>query len=365
MADAAPQNLPVTNMTANPLEKLVKDYFVLCTPGETVKAVLRIAGDPEKLSLQFGPALLSNQAYAQAIQQFDLIQPKLKQWLEEENKDDIKWDILTNRIVSLLGKQAVRNVALSVMINKLLGTLPKKATDRLALMPREQAKIAITLEDYCTERNIPYVETIFEAGFHYDILTAIMTKIKAPKDAITAVGTAYEEGLKVAKIAFELGQKMGAFKYSKYVFAAAVLSQIGKPFMHISFPKELGAASWAEFLKEIDKYKLRKIQYQYLMEPKKFAFQHSEIGALYILSVGIFPDLEKAIYFYQQPELLKHVDSDAYKLALLLSVSASVALTDTQAGSTNAPVNPAQKATLKDIKLKESDVNAAMKKIKG
>lgn len=365
MSDAKTQAMPETNLTKNPLQKLISDYCISSSPGETVKRALAIAHDPEKLSIQFGSVFMDNQAYAQAIQQFDLIQPKLKQWLEEENKDDIKWDIITNRIVSLLGKQAVRNVALSVMINKLLGTLPKKQTDRIAIMPRDQAKIAITLEDLCTEKNIPYVEIAFEAGFHFDILTAIMTKAKAPKDAIASIATSYEDGLKVAKIAFELGQKMGAFKYSKYVFAASVLTQIGKPLMYLSFPKELGPSSWAEFNKNLDKYKLRKIQYQFLMESKIFPFQHSEIGALFVLAVGLLPDLEKAIYFYEQPELLKSVDTDSYKLALLLAISVSIALTDTPAGSTVAPVNPALIALAKDIKLKESDLGAAMKKIKG
>ena len=215
----------------NPIQKLIGDYFIPASPGNTVRQVLSISGDPKKLSLQFGPVFMRNQLYAQSIQQFDMIQIKLKQWLEEENKDDIQWDILTNRIGSLLGKHTTRNVAISVMINKILGTFPKKTSERLSLNRRDHAKHAIQIEEYCVDENIPYPEIGFEAGLHYDILSALLTKYKASKEAQNVITTSFYEGIKVSKVAVDLGQYVGAFKYSKYIFVASLLSQIGKVFM--------------------------------------------------------------------------------------------------------------------------------------
>ncbi len=156
-------------------------------------------------------------------------------------------------------------------------------------------------------------------------------------------------------MAYALGEKAKEIKTGKYLFAAGLLLPIGKVLMTCLFPKTGTGNTWPDFLAEVDRAGDRRFDYLRFLEPKKFPTTHAELSSLFVNFGGILRVIEKALYFYQDPEPLKKASPDLYNLATLLSLATRMA--STQGG--NFKFEPFQNRWMSYNRLTPEQVQAA------
>ena len=343
--------------------KLIEDYLQPSVLGKTMLATIKAAVDPDTRAQALVPLITDNQAYTHFLQKIDILQSRINEWNSDEAKTVNKDRVILERIFTLLGKQASKNTVACVRLNRMMGVAPRKESERMALNPKEQLKLAIAAEDFCIDQKLAYSGMAYLGGFHYDWLTGLMNKNKLPKDAITYVTEVWNNSFKTARIAYDLSRQLKSFKYDHYVFPAALTMNIGKVFMSIAHPKELDGKSWAIFMQEMDKFGEKKPEAMALFEKKKFPFTHNEYSAVFVSWFQILSPVEKAIYHYQDPYYLKNLDIDLYRLAAILSISSTLATVPMISGNEYLMLNKAQRTWLKELKINETDVLDITKKV--
>ncbi|MBC7691947.1 MAG: hypothetical protein H7222_09265 [Methylotenera sp.] len=313
-----------------------------------MRSLLEASADPVIRPLDLATLFRRNQTYAQLIRRMDLLQSRIAEWVAEDEKRLDMGDVILDRIVSLLGKQATRNAGVCIGLHRLSGTLPKKETDRFNLNPQDQIKFALTVEAFCQENSLAYSEKAYVAGLHYDWLKAIFVKNKTSKDAQTALSNAFTEGFEMARIAYDLSRLVKNFKYDHYVFSAALLEPIGMSLMSALYPKDLAAKSWSAFIADCEKFKGRKDDAFDALQSQRFDIRHHELSALVVNYFGILATVEKAVHFSKEPHFLKGADSDLYRLAAILSMAKTL--------QRKKPMSEVQKDYMRDLQIAEHEV---------
>lgn len=303
------------------LSKCITTYLQPCVPGPTLEGVLSVVANHDLYPRDLAPAVWPNQAYTQFILKVDFLQTRVNEWVAESPEGQPNYKVIIQRIFTLLGKQASRNLVACVRLNRALGVIPRKSQDRMPLQPNEQLKHAIAAEEFCQSRDYAFSEVAFTGGLHYDLLLATMTRGKASRDALAAFPTQWAESLKTAHFAYELGSRMKSFKSNHTLFAAGLVMGIGKILMTAMYPKELAAKSWPGFLTECEKLKTGRWLYMEVQETKRFEVTHSELSALAVSYCKMLAPIEKAVRYYENPYYLKKIAPDLYFLSALLSLA--------------------------------------------
>jgi hypothetical protein len=342
-------------MDVGRFSQLIAEYLQPLVPGQTVRTLIEASADPVVRPLDLAQIIKANQSYSQLLRRMDLLQSRIAEWKAEDEKRADMGDVILDRIVSLLGKQATRNAGVCIGLHKLQGTLPKKESDRFNLTPQDQIKSALAAEGFCQEHNLAYSEIAYVAGLHYDWLKAIFVRNKAPKDALTALSAAWTEGFEAARIAYDLSRLVKDFKFDRMVFAAALLEPIGKSLIAALYPKDLAAASWSAFLSDCDKFKTRKEEAFDAFEKVRFDPTYREASALIIQYFGLLSPIEMAVYFSQHPYFLKKANRDLYRLSGIISLARGL-----QKGcSLDGP----KRALLLELKIAEHEVTSLSKEM--
>ena len=339
------------------LSKLVTGYMIRSVPGETPREIVKLASDPDKRALDLVPLFLRNQSYEQHLQRLDLLGQRIADWKTENPNGTIERDVLCERIVALLGKSSIRNVALCIAFHKMNGALPRKAGDKFSLAPQDQLKHALEAEAFCQENGLAHADVAYQAGLHYDILRSLFTAQKLPKDAEATLAAAWLEGKKAARIAYDISRTFKSFKFERYAFAGTLLLPIGKALLSVAFPKEQGDRSWVTFQGEIDKIKFKKLDSLLALEPKRFPVGHAGMSSLFVSFIGLNRPIEKALAYYPTPYYLKKTDTDLARLAQVFHLSLALSQTDFMKGNlTELPLNPAQKSWFRELGMNETHV---------
>jgi hypothetical protein len=309
------------------LSQLLRDFLMPAIPATTVLETIRASGN-EKIRVQeLMPLLQTNPSLAHFLMKLTFLANKVKDWRAEVPETVDHSVVITERILSLLGKNLVRNITASIALNRLLGAnLPRKSKDTsLNIDYAQQLPFAIGAQEYCLDRKLMHADMAFNAGLHYDLLSTLLTKKKASQDQKAAVKEAFDEGFAIARVAYKVGQKMRKIRYDRYVFAGALLVPAGKVIMGMLFPKELKEKSWAQLVADCDKHPKGRFEALATYESRRLPLTYSEISGLLASFGETLRPVERAISCVSRPYYLDSIDPGLASLAGLWSVSRSAA----------------------------------------
>jgi hypothetical protein len=336
----------------------ILDQFLRPTAPDPVAAgVIVGAGDENLRAASFAPLINSDLRYRNYLFAQTFLSERMSDWLEENAQSADRERIALDRTLGLLGKAPVRNLMACAHVEKILGTLDlseiidpeKKVNPR----PTELIPFALASEKICQDRSWIFSEAAFSAGIHYDWLSAAIKKKGGTPEEKTSIANAFADGALTAKMAYTLGERTREIKSGKYLFAAGLLLPIGKALMGCLFPK--GAVPvWNEFVAESEKIPERKYDFYRYVEHRRFPVTHAELGGLFVNFGLVLREVEKAIYFYQDPEPLRQTLPELYQLSVMLSLANRMA----GAKGGDFPLESFQLAWLKKNKITEDSLKS-------
>lgn len=307
------------------LETSIAQYLTPCVPGSTFRETMQLVLAPQHYAIDLAGPIDRNPAYSNWILRTDFLQSRIKDWMSEAPEGQVNTRTILEKIFSLLGKQASRNLVACIQLNRVQGTLPRKPKDAFTAKPQEQLKYALAAEEYCTSREYAGSDMAFLGGLQFDFILSALIRAKASRDTQAAVATQWTESLKSAGFAYEIASRIqGGFKHNDKVFPAALSIGVGKILQIAHYPKDQGQSSYGAFLAEMDKLKFGKF-YSLLKEETKFEHAHWEWASLFATYFRFLEPIEKAVYFYLKPYELKKLYPDLYKVASVLHLAQGMA----------------------------------------
>lgn len=337
------------------LSQCLTQYLIPCVPGSTLEKVIELTKNPELYPSDLAPLVAQNPAYFQFVMRVDFLKTKVKEWIEEQPQGNVNYKVILERIFILIGKQAARNLVACIRINKIAGTLPKKAQEPLPVQPNDQLKHAIAAETLCLERGYTYVENAYIGGLHYDFLNAILTKTKAPRDCLNQLPVQWAESFKMAQIAYELASMMKSFKWNQYVFGSALVVGTGRLLMYALYTKESCEQSYPAFLSEVEKKKAFGNYFRMLNERRKYFPDGEELSSLCASLFKFFAPVERAILYVKTPYYLKKINPDLYTLSAILHVA--------EAAAKSQQLTSMAQQCLRDLGLTAENIKTAQERI--
>jgi hypothetical protein len=275
----------------------------------------------------------------------------LTQWRAETDEKEFNSELYLTRILGLLGKVPVRNLLACARQQELL--TPEKGLEedeKIVVVPTQFLPFALEAEKLCQDNHWLAPEHAFSAGLHYDWLFGIIKRSKGSPEVRSTLSSAFKEGLKIGKSAYQLGQHLKDFEHGKFLFAAGLLLPIGNTLMASLYPKGGQPQSWSQFSRFCNQAGDSTYDCFRFLEKRKFAVTHSELSC-WIASFGmVLSNLEKALFFYQDPERLKSIDYGLYQLAMALSLAVRM----TRANGKKFPLEPFQTAWMTENKINEA-----------
>ncbi len=274
--------------------------------GAPLLEVVRLLTDAEVRVQHLMPWFEQNPFYEHSLFKLPMIQERIKAWFQEEETNPRRLEVVLERILGLLGKHAVRNFILALRLVRISGgPLPRKKGEAFALNTGDLLKYSLKVEEFFMDKNWPGAQDAFLAGYHFDLLTAILTQQKATKETLALVEKSFEEAFRSAKLATALGSKVKGLKHQRWVFPAALCAHLGRVGMHLCFPKEGGGRSWLGTLNAYEKAGPRAAMTFGLVEYPRFSLTSGVLSAALVSSMGLFPSAVKSLLGLHTPETLK------------------------------------------------------------
>lgn len=302
------------------LSQCISQYLVQGVPGPTLERVIEMTLHKERYAGEFAPIVLDNDVYSQLVLRVDFLQSRIKEWIAEMPEGQSNTRVILERIFTLLGKQASRNLIASIRVARIGGQLPRKKNERFIPNPKEQLKHALTCEEFCNDRNYASADIAFLAGLQYDLLWTSLIRGKASREVQNAFPILFADSLKIAHFAYELGSRMGSFPKSECAFAGGLSLGLGKILATALYPKE-GKISYAGFLAELEKKTILKWEFKELEERTRFPVLPVELASIASLSFGFFNSIEPAIRYSSEAYFLKLIKPELHPLSFLLGVA--------------------------------------------
>lgn len=308
------------------LTELVRDYLGPLTPGKVLERFLEASFNKEVTPAALAKLIETNPVYAHFLQKLDILKEKVKQWQEEQGKDEGTLRI-TQFIITLLGSAVTRNAILSIWITRRAGPgLPRKDGVPFVVAPRNQLKYALAADDYAEENKLTHRDLAYLSGFCFDWTCALIEKkggaIKSEKKYVDEI---WGQAILASRIAYELSAIPKNFKMSRYAFAATMMTFLGRFFMVISFPKKGKDSGWRDLIKHCTSHGPNSFLALRTLEARRYAFTHAEAGSLCAGQIQLLKPAEPAIRFYQEPYLLKSKDPKSFELASVVLAAIRIA----------------------------------------
>jgi hypothetical protein len=345
LPDTLPNTLP--NILQSPLQKLLSGTLLPLAPDPVALGVMQASGQEDVRAEDMAPLLDGDATYRSYLFAQTFLAERMSEWLSENEGAPERNRILLDRLLRLLGKTPVRNLVACARIGRVVEAAekagavqgaktadgaskgpalgPGKDEGKISVTPSRVIPCALAAENLCQEKGWVNPQGAFAAGLHYDGLAALLKARAAPPDEKSALDAAFKEGTLIGKMAYELGQRVGKVQHGRYLFAAGLLLPVGKALMGSLYPASLDAKSWAKFVKACDQAGERAPELLLFGERRRFAVTHAELSSLVANFGALLRPIEKAIYFYPEPYLLKRADADLYQLSSVLSVAARMA----------------------------------------
>jgi hypothetical protein len=344
------------------ISKTIKSTLKHCVPGLTFRETIRLTADNATSIESITNTIQTNPVYSSFFKALDILASRIATWEEEEKENPKKDHVLLERSVQLLNRSVTRNVIGALQLNRLRDAgLPRTKTDKLILAPREQLRYALLAEDDCLERELPGSELAFLAGYHYDVLLALYTTHKAPKEISTTLEKSWAEGLKAARLAATLASHFTAFHHHSYIYGASLVAPIGKVLMAELFPKELLASSWSQFIIQCEKFENRSQLALWVGEFRRFGMTYAELSGFVISFLTLFEPIESAVFFHSDPQNLIKKDTELYRLSALISVSLALGSLKVEKNRVSY-LNSIHLDCLKDLGIPLKDVDELVEK---
>ncbi len=267
--------------------------------------------------------------------------------------------------IALMGMQSVRNIVCAIhYYRQFLRQHPPFSSDgKPSYKAADLIKFAIKTEEYVQSHHLSNADTAFAAGYVFDMIAWLgRDVIKAPKSFEEALGEVYKNGLKSARIAVEIYKTAKLAAYSRHVFGAALLRDVGKLVMELIYDQS-GAQNYASFRAQLQKRDLpRELRYQH--EHKTFGITHDYVSSVVLGSLPLFADVENTVLFHHEPFLAKGRGNDLYRFSQILCLASNVANTFRAPKDANDPVFETWlNSELLDYKANRKDLIVMMSKI--
>jgi len=223
--------------------------------------------------------------------------------------------------VLLLGMQNSRNFIIGMqMLRTVTGAHPEWTKEgKLKTAPNELIKCALKVEEVLAGDKSSYSDTAYAAGVMFDILTLIAMNTVEDKKKISAyIDTVFTHSLLAAKIGKELARNMPDFSFTKYIFAACLIHDIGKVMLAIMNPQ------YYQYVEEVGKKGLPRIIRHYA-EGKQYGVNHALLGGLACNFYKIFKPIDKAILYHHEPYLLRTANKGMFQLASMVCLATNMA----------------------------------------
>ena len=345
-------------------------HLFAVTPGATFEAYFRALNDPKFHSQNLGHILERNPALIHLLHGLDLLQARQKKWQEdapERKKGEPPPRVRplpSEQLLAAIGKFQIRDALVSLRMQRTgsVDTLPRKAKDKFSLATKTPLKFALQTEAFCEDRRMANPEKAFAAGLHYDWLLLRLAQEKgSPREVRTYAEKLWKEGMKIGRIAYALSGHLKNLKLSPFAFSAGLLLPHGKAWMAWLFDQAgEGSPSWKEFQAECLKHGDFQVRAEQHLEPRRFPVTSLELSSLFVSSLGLLKEAEKAIRFSGEPELLKKVDPESHLLARILG--ASKLLAD---GGELSKLSPIGRRFVLSFGIPESELKDLMTRIQG
>lgn len=222
-----------------------------------------------------------------------------KHVLAQAKKDSL--ESIESGIV-LLGMQRSRNFVVALEVSQ----------STTEINPKEVLSFALQVETALENQRNLYPDTAFAAGVFFDALTVAAKNTVGKNEKVTQrIQSIFRQGMKCANAALEISKGVQKFNYQKFVFATALIHEIGKAAMLVAEPEYL------KFLDVLEKKPLPK-PLQFHTERLRFGVSHATLGYLCWKCSPLFAPLAKAALFFPEPHLLEARDKNTGSLARVI-----------------------------------------------
>lgn len=257
-------------------------------------------------------------------------------------------------IVSLLGMEPSRNLVCAMQLFRRITRqhLEVTAEGKLKLEVDRLLRYGIKAETFATEQNIEHEDVAFSAGLLFDYLAFLAEqRFHAKGPFFQLLDQVFDHGLRTGRIAYELSSQLTQFRYSRYIFAAGLLHDIGKPVMDLLFPAEC-ATPYSQFQADM----LRGAQDRFtthFKEKERFGITHEHFSSMLAFHFDLFKPIERGLLFHHDPYLVVATDPWLYDFASILATASNMATSLSVPKDSKDPIfDRWLPAELKDFPLK-------------
>jgi HD-like signal output (HDOD) protein len=223
--------------------------------------------------------------------------------------------------VVLYGMQNSRNFILAMqLIRSITGTHPEWSKEgKLKTVPSDVLKYALKIEEILAGNKSGYADTAYAGGLMFDIVANYALQVVEDKKRISdVIETSYKHGLLSAKIGMELARNIPEFGFTKYIFSACLIHDIGKLAIAVLDP------GYLNFLEECSNRGLPRTV-RVFAEQQQYGVNHALLGGLLARAFKIFLPVEKAIFYHHAPYLLRASNKNLYQLAAMICLATNMA----------------------------------------
>jgi HD-like signal output (HDOD) protein len=268
---------------------------------------------------EFATPDVTSERVAECIRRNPYYQAQFLQYIGSISKREEMPEL--SAAIVLVGMQNSRNLILALQLNRTVkGTHPEWTKEgKLALSPKDALKFALKTEEAVAGNRDAYPDIAYAAGMLFDMLNMIATHLAPENKKIPGyIESAFNHGLRTAKVGLELSKKMPDLVLKKYAFAACLIHDIGK------IPLAILEAKYTDFLEDAQKREMTRAIRQFA-EQKTFGVTHQMLGALICEQYSMFRPISKAILCHHDPYLLKESNKSLYQIAALVALSTNIA----------------------------------------
>lgn len=344
---------------ADTLSALNRDYLQPMAPGGTIGRFLEASLDPDSRAPRLASIIEGNPLYSHSLQKLDILQDQIRKW-REESPEDRETGRLTRYIVVLLGPVLTLDAMLAIWLERHSPQgLPRKPQAAPhVLTPRARLRYALLAREYCEGNDLPDPRLAYLAGLAYDRISLLIDcRAGAARSERNYLEETWNEAIRASRIAHELAAIPTHLLLSRHAFAACLLAYLGKVLMALSFPGSAGGPGWKDFLRHCASHGAMAETAWSLLEPRAFAFTHSEAAALCALRMPWLAPAAGAIRFHREPYLLRSSDPEGFGLGAVLCAAVTLAAA--------RPLSPRQREWLASEGIPEEALPRALARASG
>ncbi len=338
------KNTNETEMFKRYFKQIVPKLSLPNTSYEILKAFSNIDVTAEKVAF----FLKNNPYYEYQVLKF----------IESKNVREVLPNL--ESIVIMIGMQNTRDLILSLQLLRLVReNHPLWDKDgKLAIVPSDVIKYALKTEALLAGDRSGYSDMGYAAGLLYDLLVLIGTDLSKDKNKFLAyIEAVYNQGLKTAQIAVTLAKNVPDMAFSKYLFGASLVHDVGKVVIAIL------SSEYIAFEDQANKKMLTRMV-RYYAEERKFGVNHAMIGGLTCQYFRIFKTIEKAILYHHEPFLLRKWKPNLFQLSSVVSLASNIANGLRRVDGPNDPILKTWKGPeLNDFKMEFKQLSSVINRM--